>query len=433
MIIENALRNRESELGCIRVGLIGGGQMGEGLVCQMELMHGMRAFVVADVIPGKAREVFRSANVEDNHIIETDSSSVAAQAVEDGKYVATTNPSIIRDIESIEIVVEATGIPEIGAQVALEAILSRKHVLQMNVETDATIGYMLRRMAESAGVVYTLTAGDEPGSTMELYDFAQSLGFHVVCAGKGKNNPLDRTANPDTVRTRAEEQMMSPKMLASFVDGTKTMVEMTSLGNAIGFVPDVKGMHGPDCTPDTLAKVFVPTSDGGVLTKPGVVDYGLGVAPGVFVVFSTDHPKINRDLQYLKLGTGPYYALFRPYHLTSLETPISIARAVLKHETTIATDQAPVCETVTVAKRDLKAGERIDGLGGFTVYGMIDEAKQARESDALPLGLAPGSVLRKDIRQGETVSYSDVELDETLYIVQLRRMQDRLLESGAAH
>jgi predicted homoserine dehydrogenase-like protein len=202
------------------------------------------------------------------------------------------------------------------------------------------------------------------------------------------------------------------------------MVEMTALGNAIGFTPDVRGMHGPQVTPKTIAQVFVPRENGGVLNGTQVVDFGLGIAPGVFVVFTTDHSKIIRDLQYLQLGQGPYWALYRPYHLTSLETPISIARAVLKGETTAATDHLPVAETITVAKKDLKAGETIDGLGGFCVYGLIERADTARKEELLPLGLAPGSQLIRDVLQGDPITYADVKLDESLTIVQLRRLQD---------
>lgn len=407
----------------ITVGLVGAGQMGEGLVVQMESMPGMEARVVADTGSGRAVDVLRNAGVDPDQIVATDDQDTAVRALDAGRRVATANAAIAWS-EPIDIAVEATGIPEVGAWAAQQAILARKHVLQMNVEADATVGYLLRRMANAAGVVYTLTSGDEPGATMELYDFATSIGFEVTCAGKGKNNPLDQTATPDDVAARAAEQQMSAKMLASFVDGTKTMVEMTSLANAIGFVPDVPGMHGPDVTPDTIADVYVPTEDGGVLSANGVVEYGRGIAPGVFVVFTTDHPKIVRDLRYLKVGDGPYWALYRPYHLTSLETPISIARAVLSGDTTIATDRPPTAETVAVAKRDLDAGETIDGLGGFSVYGFIHRAETAKAGGMLPLGLAPGAVLRRSVSQGQTITYDDVELDESLTIVHLRRLQD---------
>ena len=407
----------------IDVGLVGAGQMGEGLVAQMELMHGMRAGAVADVRPGRAKEVLVGAGVDEADIVETDDPERAAEAVADGKRVASTNAAVTWS-ETIDVTVEATGVPEVGARVAYDAILARRHVLQMNVETDATVGYALRRMANAAGVVYTLTSGDEPGATMELYDFAASLGFDVVCAGKGKNNPLDRSANPDTVADRARAENMNPKMLASFVDGTKTMVEMTSLANAIGFVPDVRGMHGPEVTPSTIADVYSPREHGGVLESTGVVDYGRGIAPGVFVVFTTDHPKLVRDLQYLSMGEGPFWALYRPYHLTSLETPISIARAVLKGETTVATDAPPTAETIAVAKKDLSEGETIDALGGFTVYGMIETAEAARSEGLLPLGLAPGATLKSAVPAGQPLTYADVELDDSSIILHLRRLQD---------
>lgn len=414
----------------IRVGVVGAGQMGEGLVCQMEMMYGMRAMAVADILPGRAGQVYRSAAVPAEEIVETSDPGLAEAAVAEGRRVSTTDASLLAQIPNLDIIVEATGVPEIGARVALDAILNRKHVLQMNVETDATVGYYLRQMANAAQVVYTLTAGDEPGSTMELFDFATSLGFEVICAGKGKNNPLNRASNPTTAAEKAKAQMMNPKMLASFEDGTKTMVEMTSLGNAIGFVPDVRGMHGPKVTAQTLSEIYVPKEVGGILGQKKVVEYGLGVAPGVFVVFTTDHPKIARDLKYLNMGDGPYWALYRPYHLTSLETPISIARAVLKGETTVATDIPPVAETITVAKKDLKAGEVIDGLGGFCVYGLIERADVARQQDLLPLGLAPGGRLKNDVPQGVPLTYADVELDNSLTILHLRRLQDQLVQNN---
>ena len=429
-MLYNTLQERDQASQPIRVGLVGAGQMGEGLVCQMEMMRGMKAFAVADIIPGRAVDAYREAGVTEDMIVETNDPGLAAQAIIEGKRVATMSPTLPTRLAPLDIVVEATGVPEVGAKVGLDTILNGKHMVQMNVETDATVGYILRRMAKSAGVVYTLTAGDEPGATMELYEFAHSLGFTVVCAGKGKNNPLDQYATPETVAERAAQQEMNPKMLASFVDGTKTMVEMTSLGNAIGFVPDVRGMHGPEANPQTLAQVFAPQTNGGILSRNGVVEYARGVAPGVFVVFTTDQPKVAKDLRYLKLGNGPYWALYRPYHLANLETPISIARAVLKAETSIATDQYPVVESIAMATRDLKAGEKIDSLGGFTVYGSIEQAEVARQEGLLPLGLAPGCTLVNDVSQGIAIRYADVEIDETLTIVQLRRLQDQMVQEG---
>jgi len=299
-------------------------------------------------------------------------------------------------------------------------------MMQMNVEADATAGALLRHRAREAGVIYSLSGGDEPGTISELYDFATCLGFDVVSVGKGKNNPLIPTANPDTVAETAHRQMMNPKMLSSFVDGSKTMMEMTTISNALGYLPDKRGMHGPEVTRDALASTYIPSDDGGIFSGPNRVDYGRGVAPGVFVVFTTDHPKLARDLVYLKVGDGPYWALFRPYHLTSLETPLSIAKAVLRGETTLATDRPPSAETITIAKKSLRSGEQIDGIGGFCVYGTIERADLARRENLLPLGLATGARIVNDLEAGTPLTYADVALDESLTITCLRREQDAL-------
>jgi len=185
-------------------------------------------------------------------------------------------------------------------------------------------------------------------------------------------------------------------------------------------------MHGPPVTVDTIASTYIPSHHGGVLSGPGKVDYGRGVAPGVFVVFTTDHPKLVRDLGYLSMGPGPYYALYRPYHLANIETPISIVRAVLSQKTTLATDRPPTAETVAFAKRNLAAGDTVDDLGGYRVYGMIEKAELAARERFLPVGLAPGAVVTSPVRAGEPITHDDVELDEHSHIVSLRRLQDSL-------
>ncbi len=408
------------------MGIVGAGQMGEGLAITMERMEGMGAYVIVDRGSGRSAEIYRSAGVEEQHIIQTDDLDRASEAIADGKRVYTTNTALA-SAPPLDVTVEATGIPEMGAKVAIEAIEAGKHMMQMNVEADATVGAILRRRAREAGVIYSLSGGDEPGAISELYEFATLLGYEVVSVGKGKNNPLIPTANPDTMAETAHRQMMNPKMLASFVDGSKTMMEMTTISNAIGYLPDRRGMHGPEVTPDTLASTYIPQADGGILSEKGRVDYGLGIAPGVFLVFTTDHPKLVRDLQYLKVGPGPYWALYRPYHLTSLETPISIAKAVLRGETTLATDRPPSAETVAVAKKPLRSGEIIDGIGGFCVYGVIEKAEVARRDNLAPLGLATGARLTNDLDAGALLTYDDLELDESNTIIRLRWEQDALV------
>lgn len=435
MALKDLLKVNEEETGApIRVGLVGAGQMGAGLMSQIEKMVGMRVVAVADVMPDRAKAAYGEADVDTHFVVQEEHDPVkAGRQIQDGKRVASHSSELIANIPEVDVVVECTGIPEVGAVVCQNAILAGKHIVNMNVETDCTIGYYLASMAKPAGTVYTLTTGDEPGTVKEIYDFANALGFEIYMIGKGKNNPLDVTANPTTVAERAKEQMMSPKMLASFVDGTKTMVEMTAMGNGTGYKPEVRGAHGPKVTVRELPKVFSPKENGGILSGPGAVDYAYGsdVAPGVFVIITTDQPKIIRDLKYLHLnGHGNFWALYRPYHLANLETPIAIARAFLYGEETLATHQPPSCECIAMAKKDLCVGDKIDALGGYTVYGSIEKADVAKNEDILPLGLSVGAVLKRDVKQGEPVHYSDVDLDESQTIYHLRKLQDKMVEAA---
>jgi predicted homoserine dehydrogenase-like protein len=430
MNLVTELEQRQQRNQPIGVGLVGVGQMGAGMIAQIDLMQGMDVVAAADIDLQRAAAAFHNIGLSEDKVVTLPADATLAQAnqaIAAGKRIVTSNAALIPELEAVEAVVEATGLPSIGAQVAYRTISARRHIILLNVETDVTVGYLLKRMADAAQVIYTTSAGDEPGSLKELYDFARALGFEVVAAGKGKNNPLDRTATPQQLAEQAKQQEMNPKMLASFVDGTKTMVEMTAVANATGLVPDVSGMHGPYATPETLAQIFCPQEDGGILHRRGVVDYALGnIAPGVFLIITTQQPKVIKDLKYLRLGPGPYWALYRPYHLANIETPLSVAQAVLLKQTTLAPQGPPVAETTTVAKRDLRTGEVLDGLGGTTVHGGIERADVAREARMLPLGLSERARVRRDIAQGKTLTYDDVELDERSFIVHARRLQDML-------
>ncbi len=430
MTLLKLLEKRAKENNDLKVVIIGAGQMGEGIVCQIEAINGMSCVGVADINLETAKRAYESAEISKSttpEALAVTTKDEAQKALDTGKRIYTTDYTILIGLKGVDIVVESTGIPELGAKIAEACIQGKQHILQMNVETDATVGYILKKRANEAGIIYTLTCGDEPGAIMDLYDFAKSMGFEVTCVGKGKNNNLDREANPELVKDIAEKKQMSPKMLASFMDGTKTMVELTAIGNAIGFKPDVFGAHGPKATPANLAEVFIPKENGGVFTnKSGVVDFAVGVAPGVFVIFKTENKKILRDLQYLSMGSGPYFVLFRPYHMCNIETPVSILRAVDKQETTLATERIPTIDSVTVAKKDLKAGETIDSLGGFCVYGMIENADMSLKNNMLPVGLAPGAVVKRDVKKGSILTYEDVQLNDDFTIVRLRKEQDVL-------
>ena len=306
---------------------------------------------------------------------------------------------------------------------AYEAIQNSKHVVMLNAEADITIGPILNRMARSAGVVYTGSAGDEPGAIMELYDFARSLGFEVVAAGKGKNNPLDVSANPDSVADEASTKHMNPKMLASFVDGTKTMVEMAAVANATGMTPDKPGMHGPEETvPKRLGELFSLEEEGGILSGYDTVDYVRGIAPGVFIIVRAGAEPVRETMEYLGQGAGPNHVLYRPYHLTSLETPISVARAVLYGEPTIAPKERLAAEVVAVAKRDLDAGEKLGGIGSADYYGWVYKVSEAE--GMLPIGLAEKARTTRPVKRGEVIVRAGVETAEDSFVESLRRLQE---------
>jgi predicted homoserine dehydrogenase-like protein len=333
-------------------------------------------------------------------------------------------------LESLDILVEATGVIEVGAQVAWNSILNQKHIVMLNVETDVTVGLFLHRLAQKVNCVYTVAMGDEPGVCKMLYNFSRTLGFEVVCLGKGKNNPIDYDATPESCREEAESKDMNPKMLTAFKDGTKTMVELAAMSNATGLVPDVPGAHGAKVDVKDLNKVFIPQEDGGILSQRGCVDYSTGkVAPGVFAIVTTDDPRIMADMKFYSMGTGPYYLLYRPYHLCSIETPLSVAEAVIYGETTLVPD-GMVSEVVPVAKRDLKAGETVGNIGSADIYSMIYTYKEARGKRAIPTGLAPAGKVLKDIPKGGMLTEENVAPDTTKVVYKLRQMQDAMLTEG---
>lgn len=413
----------------IMASIIGTGQMGRGMVSQMVLMHGMKPAIIVDIDVNLAKRAYENAGIGPDQYVIVNSVQEAEVALADGKYVIATDGEIACKAKQIQAVVDATGVPEVGANIALTAIANKKHIIMLNVETDIVIGSLLKKKADEAGVVYTGSAGDEPGAVMELYDFAKALGFEVKSMGKGKNNKLDYSANPETVLEEATRKGVSPKMLASFKDGTKTMVEMTAMCNATGFLPDVMGGHGPNAMVKDLPKLFSLKTEGGILESYNTVDFVNGIAPGVYVIIGSPLPDVNHEMTYLSMGDGPNYVLYRPYHLTSLETPLSVAMAVMDHQYTIVPLGKPFAETVTVAKIDLKAGDYLDGIGGFTVYGTIQRADQAKEENSLPLGLVNKKTrLKVDVKKGSVITYDMVELDETSLVYQLRKEQDELFQ-----
>jgi len=426
--IDQRLLQRQREGRPIRVALIGAGQMGKEIVCQVGLMQGMEMDIVVDLKTETCRRAYEAAGYK-GELAETDDLAECEQALAEGKKVISTNYLLAVKASPIESVIDATGSPEMGARISLECFNQKKHIVMMNVECDITVGPILRQMAENAGVVYSLTAGDEPGSIVEVYRFATALGFKVVAAGKGKNNPLDIYAtskDPEWVE-KAAKRHMNPRMLVEFVDGSKTMIEMCAVSNATGLVPDVRGMHCAKCNVKDLKTVFSLKSQGGILEKEGVVDFAIGdIAPGVFVVITTDNPTLIEGLSQRDMGFGPNYTLLRPYHLCSCETPITVAQGVIYHESTAHPMKKLTSECITVAKQDLFAGQVLDGIGECCYRGSIDLATIARAGNMLPLGLAKGAKLLCDVKRDEVITYDMVELDNSSVLLQLRRIQDQM-------
>ena len=428
--INDKLRKRESEGKPIKVGMAGAAFIGKGMAAQLSVMHGMDLAAIADHNLAQAEEAFGLFGISREGIILTDQVGKAQDAITRGKKVITASYELLAQLQALDVVVDTTTSPRIGARVGLACVKAGKDIVTLNIEADVTCGRILSRLAQRARIIYTVSSGDEPGAIKELYDFVDGLGMIVVAAGKGKNNPLDREANPDTVASEAAKDDMDPAHVASFFDGTKTMIEMATAANGTGLYPEVRGMHGPQATVATLSQVFCLKQEGGILTNRGVVDYSLGgdIAPGVFVIGYTENKHIRRDLAYLKFGKGPNYAFCRPYHLWFIEAPLSVARAVIDREKVIISLDEPAAEVVAVAKKDLSPGEMLDGIGGFTTYGIIDRANDAKDGGLLPIGLAEGARVLRSVGKGGMITYKDVELPENEAVVILRRLQD--LETG---
>jgi predicted homoserine dehydrogenase-like protein len=411
----------------IRVGVIGSGEMGTDLVTQGALMQGIEIAAIATRRPHTAREAMKIAFGDESRAAEADSEARAIAAIEAGKIAIVPNQLLVTN-PLLDVIIDATGKPGVAADYDLMAMEHGKHLVMMNVEADVTIGPYLKREADRLGVIYSVGAGDEPSSCMELIEFASALGYRIVAAGKGKNNPLNHDAVPDDYREEATRRNMNPRMLVEFVDGSKTMVEMCAIANATGLVPDIPGMHGPRADRDEMARVLIPKEDGGILNRKGVVDYtvGKGVAPGVFVIVEAEHPRIIERMNDLHIGQGPYYAFFRPYHLTSLEVPLTCARIVLYGKPDMVPMAEPVAEVCAVAKRDLAPGEKFDAIGETCYRSFTMTIRDARAKRAMPVGLLEGGQVLKPVKKGELLTADNAAPDRTTNLYRLRRLQDEM-------
>jgi len=431
----------------VRVGVIGTGLFGTNMVDQIELVDGLETTAVADIETEKAVETLREAGVADDRILVAGGVDEAADAIADDDRAVLSLGEDLVDLD-LDVVVEATGVPSIGAKHAYSAIMGGTHVVMVNVEADTVVGPILSRLADQNGVTYTMAYGDQPGCIVELCDWAKTVGMEVVATGKF-NAFLDenRFGTPDDVFDRigfadefVEGHDLNARMFNSFFDGTKVSVEMCAVANAVGLEPDVPGMHIPTAELHEIPEKLRPKEDGGLLNDTGVVDtistvYEDGtrverdVTLGVFVVTTTPTERVQEYLdQYAGAGwhtasEGKYQLFYRPHHLPGLETTVSVANAAVNNEPTGAT-RSQNAEVVGMTKQALEPGTELDGGGGYTVYGRLESADHAEENGHVPFELLEGATAVNAIEKNQPVSYEDVELKEDTFIYQLRQVQD---------
>ena len=406
MNVDTALREREATGQPIRVGMVGAGATGRAIALQLGTpAPGIRLVALANRTPVHGERAFKEAGIAEWS--RADSAREAEAHIARGRAVLTEDPAVLTACGSIDVIVEVTGTVEPAARVVLDAFDQGKHVVIVNAELDSLLGPILKAKADQAGVVVTNTDGDEPGVAMTLYRYLRSLGLRPVAAGNLKGM-VDYYRNPDTQRAFAEKNDQDARKVTSFADATKLSMEATVLANATGLRAGRRGMYGPACNHVREMAHLLPAEQ---MLAMGLVDYALGAEPftGAFVIVHEESALKKVQLAYYKLGDGPFYVFYTPFHLPHIQIASTIGRAVIHHDPTVAPLAGPVCEVVTVAKRDLKAGERLDGIGGFCAYGLIDNTATARASAALPIGLSEGRVLRRDVAKDEIVSFNDVD------------------------
>lgn len=420
--IDRLLDERERQGRPVRVGMAGAGVMARTLAVHLLTpVPGLRLCAVANRTLEAAHRVFTAAGARP----ETATTPEAIDAlVERGVPAVTDDPAALAAAGTIDLIIEATGTVEYACHTALQTISRRKHLVLVNAELDSTLGPLLKRKGDEAGVVVTNVDGDEPGVAMNLVRYLRSIGLHPVAAGNLKGM-LDPYRTPETQREFAARYGQNPFIVTSFADGTKLAMEAAILANATGFRVGRRGMYGPRCTHIKEMSGLLPLEQ---VLDGGLVDYALGAEPGTgaFVLVHEENPAKRSTLSYLKMGEGPLYTFYTPYHLPHLQIVSTIARAALAGDATTAPLGAPVCDVIAVAKRDLRAGETLDGVGGFTTYGMIDNAPVVAREHLLPVGLSAGCILRRAVRKDEPIGTGDVELPSGRLCDALRSEQETI-------
>lgn len=426
IIVDTALQKREEEGNPVRVAIVGAGYQGRGVALQiLTAMTGMRLVAVANRTIEKAEQAYTLAGVD--NVTHAHSTSALDAALSHGQPVVTDDAMLVCEADGIDAIIEATGTIEFGAKVAMAAIEHGKHLVLSNAELDATLGPILKVHADRAGVVMTDIDGDQPATMMNLYRFVDAIGYDPVLVGNIKGL-LDHYRTPETQKEWADKHGQAPYMVTSFADGTKISMENAVAANATGFPVGQRGMYGPTCDHVMEAVDLFPKDE---LLETGLNDYILGAepGPGVFVIAYNDHPIKRQYTSVLKMGDGPFYVFYTPYHLPHLEVPLTVARAVCFQDAAVTPKEGPVCEVPALAKRDLRAGETLDGIGGFQAYGWIDNTDVMRRDNLLPMGLSKGCVLTQNVPKDQAISFDDVtvpegRLSDRLYAEQVERFDE---------
>lgn len=425
IIVDRALEARAESGNPIRVGLVGAGALGAALTRQMiEFSGGMRLVAIANRHIEAARAAYSGAGIDS--VATVTSPSALDGAISRGGYAVTDDAEILCQAHGIDAVVEATGTVEFGARVALEAIRCGKHVVLVNAELDGTVGPILKHYADRAGVIITGCDGDQPGAEMNLYRYVRAIGLTPLVCGNIKGLE-DHHRTPKTQEAFATRWGQKPYMVTSFADGTKISFEQAVVANATGMRVAKRGMTGHQFDGYIPEMTNVYDADQ-LIAWGGIVDYVVGAKPGggVYVIATTDDPKRRFQLEMYKMGPGPLYCFHTPFHLCEFEIPTSVARAVLFRDATVAPLGTPAVEVVATAKRDLKAGEVLDGYGRYTTYGQCENADVSDAQRLLPIGIAEGCRLTRDVSKDQVLTYDDVGLPPD-------RFSDRLRAEQAAH
>ncbi|WP_009035997.1 NAD(P)H-dependent oxidoreductase [Indibacter alkaliphilus] len=419
IIIDTALKKRQSLNNPIRVGMIGAGEMAKGMINQIEkYTPGMVVSATYNRTPERAKKVYDALGLT-NYLI-TDDIIKANQAIADGKSVITGDVQTFLNLDKVEVVVESTGAIDFGAKIILEAFAHGKHVLSFNAELDSTLGPILLKKAKESNVKYALGDGDQPGVTMNLYRYVKGMGFDPLICGNVKGM-LDYYRTPATQKGFAESWGMAPEMATNFADGTKVAFEQSCIANATGMRVAKRGMLAYESNDhiDNLTHLYDFDQ---LKAWGGIVEFIIGAkpSPGVFVYATTEDPYSIKYLDYGKLGKGPLYSFYVPYHLLFFDIASSISRLIDFDDPVIIPLDKPYVDVVATAKTDLNPGDTIDGIGGFKTYGLCDNHNEVRSANLLYMGLAEGCVVTKPVKKDSVLTYDDV-------VVPKGRLIDRLM------